>query len=252
MNDINNHWWHAARACGYNQLETLLADNESITDRLNASTVSFLLTSNGRIIYETDFYGEGNEMLIPGVYAELSEYIKSMPQEFTGAINQLIERTCRKEKSFFMNAAHPSDCGELLKRLSLITNYDDWILGNQPKPRFKKVDEVKDKADSVVYFIKAENGLVKIGCTANLEQRIRALSSMSPCKLELIHAIRSDEHYKLERKFHEEFESKRIHGEWFDLSAVELMAVKDRYSLDLSVSEEVYKLVNDAANNLPA
>ncbi|KAK9680629.1 BRO family, N-terminal domain [Popillia japonica] len=35
-------------------------------------------------------------------------------------------------------------------------------------------------------------------------------------------------------------------------SAVELISVKDRYSLDLSVSEEVYKLVNDAANNLPA
>jgi hypothetical protein len=63
------------------------------------------------------------------------------------------------------------------------------------------------------YLIRAANGLVKIGCSAEPERRFHALSTMSPVALELVALCPGG--YSAERYLHDRFREHRSHGEWF-------------------------------------
>jgi hypothetical protein len=63
----------------------------------------------------------------------------------------------------------------------------------------------------MVYFIQAENGLIKIGYSGNVPRRFRELSYISPLPLKLI-ATRSGGQ-DTERFLHKVFN--HSHGEWF-------------------------------------
>jgi len=73
-----------------------------------------------------------------------------------------------------------------------------------------------------VYFIEADNGLVKIGKSKNVRKRLAALRGGSPIHLRLLYSIdcngRASE---TEKHFHKMFEAKRKHGEWFGLNKKE-------------------------------
>jgi hypothetical protein len=68
-----------------------------------------------------------------------------------------------------------------------------------------------------VYFIEAENGLIKIGMSDNPKKRFRSLRTMSPIKIELVKWIKLDrtKSFILEQRLHKIFKSYRVHGEWF-------------------------------------
>jgi hypothetical protein len=67
-----------------------------------------------------------------------------------------------------------------------------------------------------VYFIEADNGLVKIGKTKNVRLRISSLRSSSPIPLRLLHVIDCNGNAtRIEKYFHDLYKSKRRHGEWF-------------------------------------
>ena len=74
--------------------------------------------------------------------------------------------------------------------------------------------------DQFVYFIEAENGLVKIGNSTNIHKRLTTLKTQSPIKLKLIHSIPCKEFSgtRIERDLHIYFSKQRSHGEWFKLS----------------------------------
>ena len=70
-----------------------------------------------------------------------------------------------------------------------------------------------------VYFIEAENGLVKIGCTNDIEKRLVNLQNMSPIPLNLLLLLNCDgEASRIENALHRKLEKQHHHGEWFNLS----------------------------------
>jgi len=81
------------------------------------------------------------------------------------------------------------------------------------------------RKESWVYFIKAENGLIKIGTTTHLKERLKQLQRMSPVKLELIIAIEGG--VDKEQALHQRFEKCRSHGEWFFPSEELLSYIKE-------------------------
>ncbi|MBL1086790.1 GIY-YIG nuclease family protein [Streptomyces actinomycinicus] len=64
---------------------------------------------------------------------------------------------------------------------------------------------------------------VKIGRSRDVEQRLRALQSMSPLPLQLLCTFPGGA--ELEAALHRYFAAQRTHGEWFDLSGADPAAV---------------------------
>jgi len=67
---------------------------------------------------------------------------------------------------------------------------------------------------SVVYFIAANETLVKIGTTANLRARLSALQTSSIHTLRLLATIPGGP--TLEKLLHKQFRHARVRGEWFE------------------------------------
>ena len=76
-------------------------------------------------------------------------------------------------------------------------------------------------SSAFTYLIQGEDGgPVKIGVTrTSLQRRLDALQGGSPVRLRLIAALSGDH----EKKLHQAFGDRRIRGEWFDVSAKEIV-----------------------------
>ena len=101
---------------------------------------------------------------------------------------------------------------------------------------FELDDPTRKMLQGFVYFIEAENGLVKIGRSDDISRRFADLVFMSPVRLYLRHAIKASNYVRAERHLHNQFSMKRDHGEWFRLSEDELEWVKGlrNYALDMA------------------
>jgi hypothetical protein len=93
--------------------------------------------------------------------------------------------------------------------------------------RQRKV-EVKPRTlkPGFVYFIKSDSGKVKIGRTANLENRLKAFSVTLP-SFRLEHFFETNDMVDLERKFHELFADRRLDREWFEIERDILASLKN-------------------------
>jgi hypothetical protein len=78
-----------------------------------------------------------------------------------------------------------------------------------------------------VYFIGADEGLVKIGFSNAPLERITAMQLGSPVLLRFLALVEGTP--KLERRYHERFAAFRVRGEWFARSP-EILAEIDRLS----------------------
>jgi hypothetical protein len=81
-----------------------------------------------------------------------------------------------------------------------------------------------------VYFI-IENPFrekVKIGKTKNIKRRLDGLQTAHPDELVLYKFIQTEKHHELEQELHKQFKSKRIRGEWFELTLTEIDKVTNR------------------------
>lgn len=78
-----------------------------------------------------------------------------------------------------------------------------------------------------VYFIQApDNGLVKIGYSANLHHRLRELQNYSPVQLTLIRLVRgASRSFETQVLCH--FAELRTHGDWFKFHPSMLTATAD-------------------------
>jgi hypothetical protein len=101
-------------------------------------------------------------------------------------------------------------------------------------PDFELDDPKRTGLFGWIYFIRAENGLIKIGRSDNIAHRFANLTSMSPVRLELVHAVAASNCISAEAWMHAQFVLRRDHGEWFNLSVEELEWAKSLhdYSLD--------------------
>ena len=95
----------------------------------------------------------------------------------------------------------------------------EGLIGPPHEPVKKKRPE---EDHGFVYLLKADNGCYKIGRTTSLDDRIKQLEIASPCKLELVLAIETDECRELEESLHCFFDDKRAKGEWFDLDGADV------------------------------
>jgi hypothetical protein len=66
---------------------------------------------------------------------------------------------------------------------------------------------------SMVYFIRAADGMVKIGTSTNVLKRVKDLASQSPVPLELVAVVPGNT--TDEAALHDRFNDARDHGEWF-------------------------------------
>ena len=65
----------------------------------------------------------------------------------------------------------------------------------------------------MVYFILCNNEFVKIGYSANVEQRLKQLQTGNPYPLKLLLVLKGLK--DTEKGIHEEFSGSRVNGEWF-------------------------------------
>jgi len=101
------------------------------------------------------------------------------------------------------------------------------------KKRAKARDVVADgsaipnKEIGYVYLIQFGNEY-KIGTSGNVEQRFRQLRTQMPYEGKIIHTISTGDPNGIEAYWHNFFRSKRLKGEWFDLSASDISYFKKR------------------------
>jgi hypothetical protein len=86
----------------------------------------------------------------------------------------------------------------------------------------------KVTASGYVYLVKSGK-LYKIGCTENHWRRKSELHKQTAEGIVEVHTIAAiDDPTGIEKYWHGRFKDKRLHGEWFDLSAEDVSAFKKR------------------------
>ncbi len=70
-----------------------------------------------------------------------------------------------------------------------------------------------NRKSNILYFIQAENGLIKIGVCFDAALRFSQLSRISPIKLTLLGSIPGN--LSKEKEIHTKFKNLNSHGEWF-------------------------------------
>lgn len=106
--------------------------------------------------------------------------------------------------------------------------YDDVVelcqsvLGEADKD---ESDDGTDISIGEVYLFKSGR-YYKIGKTNDMVRRGTELRIQLPEKVNLIHSIKTDDPNGVEAYWHKRFESKRMQGEWFDLSLTDVKAFK--------------------------
>ena len=86
-------------------------------------------------------------------------------------------------------------------------------------------DNSEIQALGEVYLFK-HGRYYKIGKTNDTVRRGSELRTQLPEKMDLIHSIKTDDPSGVEAYWHRRFESKRMNGEWFDLSSTDIKAFK--------------------------
>jgi hypothetical protein len=99
---------------------------------------------------------------------------------------------------------------------------------------FELDDPKRTSLHGWIYFILADNGLVKIGRSDNVVRRFNEIKLISPLHLSIAHAVAVSNCVTAECWIHSEFHLRLHHGEWFALSPKEMEWVKSLsdYGLD--------------------
>lgn len=100
-----------------------------------------------------------------------------------------------------------------------------------------------------VYFIKSEEGHVKIGCSVRPEDRLLATTEWMPSKVWIEATLPGS--YRIEGLLHKKFAADRISGEWFRASPRLLAMIDDvkagrPIDLDLTEGEAAFDSRSDA------
>ena len=100
-----------------------------------------------------------------------------------------------------------------------------------------------------VYVVEKESGLVKIGVSGNVKNRIATLSMQGGFKVKNLYVTEEcSNHYNLERIIHANLRDKRRIGEWFEMSFEEAVSTVDKYFSIYGKKENVKKDYADMAD----
>jgi len=93
------------------------------------------------------------------------------------------------------------------------------------KKRKELQRKMMDGTQDVVYVIGwSEGGPMKVGITDKIDKRIAQLQTGNPYKLKVFHTVPCDtrsESSEIESWTHARLGGFRLHGEWFDIGAIE-------------------------------
>jgi hypothetical protein len=95
---------------------------------------------------------------------------------------------------------------------------------NQNKTQ--KPVQVNSKGGGFVYLLQSPTGAYKIGRAIDPEDRLRTFSVKLPFEVEYACLIRTSDMVALERELHQQFEEKRVNGEWFNLDENDVAYIK--------------------------
>ncbi|QGM30151.1 hypothetical protein GI482_07075 [Bacillus sp. N3536] len=114
-------------------------------------------------------------------------------------------------------------CSSIVKKGSLIEKNDKDIC-KHCHVSYKKISTVHF---GYIYFVKeSQTGLIKIGKATNVEKRFFSLKVGIPFEIELIHKIQSNNYHLSEQLFHKHFYTKKVTGEWYNLSDKDIEWIK--------------------------
>lgn len=148
--------------------------------------------------------------LIPVFQNNFSRYLTH------AEVNTLIENLVSYKKNYSEKRIQELSKEYETEEKSFLLNCDPIL------EEYVKIKRSFDKRrDGFVYLIKSEYGY-KIGRARNLSKRSHAIKIQLPFKSELIHSHPAKDCYKLESFFHDRYKHKRLNGEWFNLSQVEV------------------------------
>jgi len=132
-------------------------------------------------------------------------------------------------KNTFANALGSKD--------QMISRMRDWIIANHPDDPFiakfevtkaPKPSDGKGQTNHGWVYLLRSGSYYKIGRSDDLERRVKQVSIALPQKVELEHAIETDDPAGIEAYWHKRFSDKRLNGEWFELEKVDVKAFKRR------------------------
>lgn len=100
-----------------------------------------------------------------------------------------------------------------------------------------------------IYLIKADGDYdtrYKIGITKKTpQQRLKQLQTGNPYKLEIVDIYQSEFADKIERTFHNIYNSNNTHGEWFELDMEQIFEFKD----NCRKYEKNFEILKEQENN---
>ena len=94
-------------------------------------------------------------------------------------------------------------------------------------------DGPERRKSKFVYLIEAENGLVKIGISSNVQRRLSTLNTASPVELWILAYAQPPSAAKLEKKLHNTYSDKRVRGEWFRLSHADVAEICSTFNFEI-------------------
>lgn len=165
-----------------------------------------------------DCYGEAcRQYLRPPTYAEWRMFVASgegrvgvnaLKRVFgstDGAVGALRERALKRGEDDLVALLPAADATAPVQNADLSTN----------------------PSEGWVYLLQSGNHH-KIGRSDELEKRVKQINIALPDKVELVHAIRTDDPPGIEAYWHRRFADQRANGEWFKLSSADVRAFKRR------------------------
>lgn len=108
---------------------------------------------------------------------------------------------------------------EVIRRGEAFENGLKKLVNSSPLPKDKK----KSKKEGYVYLLSCpRNGLFKIGKAKDVNERMVKIQPKFPAETELVYSFFSFDYDKAERILHNQYKEFRKHGEWFDLSNMQV------------------------------
>jgi hypothetical protein len=96
-----------------------------------------------------------------------------------------------------------------------------------------------------VYLIKSTSGHYKIGRTKSPKDRMATFGTKLPFEVEYEHLIECNDMYEIESELHARYASRRVNGEWFDLTEDHVKWIK-------SLGDKVGRWLGEAYIEHPA
>jgi len=167
-----------------------------------------------------------NSETILQVVAKLCVNTGSMPSKVQYKLHRRNNQTLPHDETLRQHFGSWAGLRAALRDLALRDAAFSSLLQIMPSAE-TSTHPAKPKAGGWVYLLQS-GAHYKIGRSDTLERRIREISIALPERVELIHAIETDDPIGIETYWHRRYADRRMNGEWFNLSVDDVRAFRRR------------------------